>query len=121
MFQSVVLTGRVGRDAELRYTSAGKPVLNFSLAVDTGYGDNKETQWWACAMWGERGEKLHTHIVKGKVLTVQGETRGAEPRTWQGKDGTTRAEWALNVTKLAFVGGGKGVEAEEHESDNIPF
>ena len=121
MFQSIVLSGRVGKDAELRYIPSGKAVLNFSLAVDVGFGDKKETQWWKCAMWGERGEKLHQHIVKGKVLTVEGITSGAEPRTWTDKAGTVHAEWAMSINKLAFVGGGKGVEAEEHESDNIPF
>ena len=120
MFQSIVLTGRVGRDAELRYTSAGKPVLDVSLAVDSGYGDKKETQWWRCSVWGDRAEKLHAHVTKGKVLTIEGETRGAEPRAWD-QDGKTRAQWALTVRQLAFVGGGKGAEAETHESDGVPF
>ena len=121
MFQAHILIGRVGSDAELRYTPAGRPVLNFSLAVDSGYGESKTTQWWKCAMWGERGEKLQPHIVKGKVLSVEGETTGAEPRTWTGKDGTNHAEWALNVNRLSFVGGGKGIENEVHESDGVPF
>ena len=121
MFQSVVLTGRVGKDAELRYTPNGKPVLDFSLAVDSGYGDGKETQWWKCTLWGDRAEKLHAHVIKSKVLTVEGETRGAEPHTWAGSDGKTRAQWALTVRQLAFVGGGKGAEAETHESDGVPF
>lgn len=41
MFQQITLLGRVGRDAELRYTQNGKAVLNWSLAVDTGGGLSK--------------------------------------------------------------------------------
>jgi len=55
------------------------------------------------------------------VLSIEGETTGAEPRTWTGKDGTTHAEWALNVNRLSFVGGGKGIENDVHESDGVPF
>ena len=39
---TVVASGFVGRDAECKYTPSGVAVMNFSLAVDTGYGENHD-------------------------------------------------------------------------------
>ena len=36
---------RIGRDAELRYTPAGKTVCNVACAYDVGWGENKRTGW----------------------------------------------------------------------------
>lgn len=76
--------GRVGRDAVTRYTQGGKAVTGWSLAVDKGWGDNKQTVWLDCSLWGERGEKLAQHITKGDQLGVTGEvgTREHDGKTY---------------------------------------
>lgn len=102
--------GRLGRDAELRYTQDSKPVLNFSLAVDTGWGDKKETLWVDCALWGERGEKLQPHLVKGKQLTLSGDIG---LRTFQKRDGSQGAALTVNVQRLTLQGGTSGEAARE--------
>jgi len=70
-------TGRVGRDAELRDAGNSK-VLGFALAVDSGFGNNKQTLWFDCSLWGERGASLSQYIVKGQELAVTGEIGMAE-------------------------------------------
>lgn len=68
-----IFAGRVGKDAVLRHTQAGKPVLGFSVAVDVYVsGGEKETLWVECAMWGERGQKVAEYVTKGSSVTVQG-------------------------------------------------
>ena len=76
--------GRVGRNAESRHTQGGNQVLNWSMAVDSGYGDNKTTIWLDCALWGERGGKLAQYILKGHLLEAHGElgTREHEGKTY---------------------------------------
>lgn len=76
--------GRIGKDAVTRFTQAGKPITGWSLAVDVGWGDNKQTLWLDCAMFGERGEKLAAYILKGDKLGVSGElsTREYEGKTY---------------------------------------
>jgi len=100
--QKIMITGRVGRDAELRYTQNNKAVLSFSLATDTGYGDNKKTIWHKCAVWGDRAEKLQTHITKGTALYVEGEVT---TRAWKGSDGEAKADLEVFVKELEFTGG----------------
>lgn len=70
--QFISITGRVGGDAETRTAGSGT-VTNFNCAVDQGYGDSKQTNWFRVAIWGERGSKLAQYIKKGDKLAVTGE------------------------------------------------
>jgi single-strand DNA-binding protein len=70
--QFIAITGRVGGDAETRSAGSGT-VTNFNCAVDQGWGDNKQTNWFRVAIWGERGSKLAQYIKKGEKVAVTGE------------------------------------------------
>lgn len=65
--------GRAGKDAEVRHTAAGKPVMNVGLAIDSGFGDNKQTTWLDCSAWGDRFAKVAEYIKKGDRVGVSGE------------------------------------------------
>jgi single-strand DNA-binding protein len=89
--------GRVGRDAVTRHTQSGKAVTGWALAVDSGFGDNKQTIWLDCNLWGDRGEKVAPYITKGSQLGVSGEigTREHEGKTYV----------TLNVRDVTLIGG----------------
>lgn len=70
--QNITVAGRLGQDSKLATTQAGKDVLNFTVAVDQGYGDRKQTNWWRVSLWGERGRKLAQYLRKGSQVTVTG-------------------------------------------------
>jgi single-strand DNA-binding protein len=70
--QFISITGRVGGDAETRQAGSGT-VTNFNCAVDQGWGDSKQTNWFRVAIWGERGSKLAQYIKKGEKVAVTGE------------------------------------------------
>ena len=118
--------GRVGKDAVIRHTTGGKAVTGWSLAVDKGWGDNKQTIWLDCSLWGERGQKLADHITKGAQIGVTGEIGTRE------HDGKTYL--TLDVRDVTLVGGKPQAKRQErsapeqtdgHEddfaSDDIPF
>lgn len=71
--KTIILAGTVGKDATVQRTQNGDPVLNFSLAVDDGYGDNKKTIWFDVSMFGKRGQALQPHVKKGAKITASGE------------------------------------------------
>lgn len=96
--------GYLGRDAELRNTPAGHSVLNFSVGVTVGWGDNQKTLWVGCAMWGDRGEKLAPYLLKGKPVCVSGDI---DLRTYETRDGKAGAELTLNVQRVTLMGGNK--------------
>lgn len=123
---SISITGRLTRNAELRYTSTGKPVSSFCVASDYGYGEKKKTIFFECGLWGERAEKVNQYLTKGQAVTVIGEIEVYE---YQGKDGIKRKEIRVHVDKFEFQGS-KPASAEpaakpnpqpEIEDDDIPF
>jgi single-strand DNA-binding protein len=89
--------GRVGKDAVTRFTQGGEPVTGWSLAVDSGYGDKKQTLWLDCSLWGKRGEKVAEYIKKGSQLGVSGELGQRE------HDGKTYL--TLRVGEVTLIGG----------------
>lgn len=117
--------GRVGRDAELKYTQGGDAILRFSVAVDSGYGEKKTTVWLDCAMFGKRGEKLVEYVKKGDRIGVTGELGVRE------HEGKTYVQLRLN--DLTLLGEKKAVDSprserpaparsnDEEFSDSIPF
>jgi single-strand DNA-binding protein len=68
-----VFTGNLGGDPVVRYLPGGGPVMNFSVASKSGYGDSEKTSWVDCFMFGERGEKLEPFLKKGLKVTIAGE------------------------------------------------
>jgi single-strand DNA-binding protein len=122
-YSITVAAGRVGRDAELRFTPSGDPVLRFSVATDRGWGDNKRTVWFNCSLWGERAEKLARYITKGTALLVTGEV---DARAYLDRNtGEARASLDLRARTVRFLGGrGEGDSLSDvsvEESDDVPF
>lgn len=105
----VHISGRIGRDAEVR-TVGDNAVANFSVAENIGFGDNKKTQWWSCAMWGSRGQKLAQYLTKGSAVTVCGEVT---TREYDKKDGSKGFELTCRVLEVALQGG-------REQSDEAP-
>ena len=70
--QTIVIAGRLGRDAELR-EAGGTSVCSFTVAVDYRDGRDKKTNWWRVSLWGKRGEALSQYLTKGTSVTVSGE------------------------------------------------
>ena len=70
-----IFTGRTTKDIELRYTSGEKAtaVAKFSLAVDSGYGDNKKANFFNMTAWGKTAETMEKLVKKGTKIFVQAE------------------------------------------------
>ena len=102
-------TGRLGRNAELR-TARDTEVCGFSVATDIGYGERKRTFWIECAIFGERGQKLAPHLLKGKMVAIQG-TPDVRAYT-KGPDAIAVQQCRVNT--LDFIG--PKDEGQQHQS-----
>jgi len=63
--------GRIGRDAELRYTPSGDPVCNLAIACEYGRKGNdgkRPTQWVDATLWGKQAEAMAQYLVKGQQV-----------------------------------------------------
>ena len=88
---TVTLVGNVTRDPELRYTSGGRGVASFGLAVNRRYQVNGEwqeqTSFFNVVAWGTLGENAAACINKGTRLVVFGRL---EQRSWETQDNEKR-------------------------------
>lgn len=107
---NLTVAGRIGKDAVLRFTGEGKPVAGFNVASDVGYGDNKQTLWFSCSLWGKRAESLAVYLLKGTQVTVIGElsTREHEGKTYL----------QLRVNDIALQGSANHASSAPQQASN---
>jgi single-strand DNA-binding protein len=94
----VSLIGNLGRDPEMRYTPDGRPVTQFSVAVNRNSKNQagewvEETEWFRITVWGNQAERTAENLKKGSKIYVEGRFR---TREWEAQDGQKRT--ALEVT-----------------------
>lgn len=93
--------GRLGRDAELRYTQSGTPMLTFSIAVfDAKRAEDAPTEWLSVVCWGDQAKALEGKLVKGVEVYVEGRNK---LDTYQ-KDGTDRTTMRLSAWTVQPMG-----------------
>ena len=89
-----LLTGRLGKDPEIRRTQAGTAVATFSMATsdrwtDKDTGEKKErTEWHRVVVFNEVSvEKfIEPHVHKGDLVEVEGEMRTRKYQDQGGND-----------------------------------
>ena len=89
---SVTLVGNATRDPELRYTTGGRGVASFGLAVNRRYQQNGEwqeqTSFFNVTAWGELGENAAASLTKGSRIIVTGRLQQREYETREGEKRT---------------------------------
>jgi len=103
----VILIGRAGKDAEVRYTAGGTAVASFSLATTKRFrdkaGDLKEkTAWHTLVCWGKTAEIAAEFVCKGKQVAIKGEIEYSEYE----KDGQKLYKTEIVVEELELLSGG---------------
>lgn len=114
----ITFTGRLAADAETR-TTTSSTVLNFRIASDVGFGDKKQTNWFACAIFGKRADSLAAYLKKGQEVTVFGQLT---LREWTNKDGAKQISPDVFVEDIQMHGGKcQQAAAPADDSSDIPF
>ena len=121
-----ILVGRLGADAETRFTQNGTPVSRVSLAMNRQWTDSEkqvheETDWMSIVIWNK--ENLAPYLTKGSKLYVEGRL---QTRSYDDKDGVKRYVTEVVAQNLVLLGGnghnnstGKGGGAKE-QSERRP-
>jgi single-strand DNA-binding protein len=98
-FCKVMIIGNLGRDPEMRYTPTGRPVTQFSVAVNQSTKNQQtgewteETDWFRVSVFGDRAERAAEQLRKGNRVFVEGRFR---TREFEGQDGQKRT--SLDIT-----------------------
>lgn len=110
----VILVGRLGKDPEVRYTTGGQAVANFTMATDFSYKDRngerqKRTEWHRVVAWRKLAEIVQQYLKKGSLVYIEGRI---ETREWQDKEGQKRYTTEIIANDMRMLGGrGEGMAA----------
>ena len=101
--------GRLGRDAELRYTTTGRQVASLSLAYNYGRKDDHQSQWIEASLWGDQAERLAPYLLKGTLVHVI--LRDVHIETYEGRNGSG-AKLVGTVMDIEFAGGKRAEDGQ---------
>lgn len=134
-----ILIGNLGKDPELRYTSAGVAVATFSLATNESWKDQdgnvqERTQWHNVVAWRKLAEICSEYLKKGSKVYMEGRI---QYRNYDDKNGVKRYITEIVLDQMVMLdsrGGGSSssssMEAEAPPSaeepsggkaDDLPF
>lgn len=101
-----IITGRLGRDPELKTGASGNEYSQFSVAVDrrkTKEGEEKKTDWFRCTAFGKTAAFIEKYFKKGDGIEIEGRM---ENDPFEDRDtGKKRDSWQLMVERVEFPKG----------------
>lgn len=132
---TVLLTGRLTRDAELKYTNAGTAMCRFSIAVNRRYKDPKSGEWKDdtsyvdISVWREAAERCGKVLKKGSPVHIEGRLRSYQV---EGKeDGVKRTKLEVEARRVQILektsssggsaGGGEPDASAGADIEEVPF
>ena len=107
---SVVIVGRAGQDAEIRYFESGKVKTTFSLAVNRWDSKTKEevTDWFNIEVWDKQAEFAGEYIKKGRQVVVDGRISISK---WNDPSGEERERFLVVANNVRLLGSKRDSEA----------
>lgn len=115
---TVIISGRLTADADLRYTPTGTAVAKFTLAVQDDFKNaqgERETQFIDVTAWRKTAEFVASYSGKGKRIIVQGRLK---KEMWE-KDGQKRSRIIVVAEKVEPVDWA-GDNGQDYSEDDIP-
>ena len=110
---SMIISGRLTRDVELRYLQNGTAVAKLSLAFNRNFQKNgewqQETGYIDVVVWSKRGEQCAEYLHKGSPVLVEGYLK---THSYVDKNEQTRKVVEIVSTKVSFL------EKESYDSNS---
>src|SRR5436190_13778592 len=109
----VIQFGRLGKDPELKYTSAGTPFCRLSMATDDVWNDKssgerqEKTEWHNIVAWDRLAEICNQYLTKGQLVFIEG---SLQTREWDDQEGNKRKTTEIRARDMVMLGGKGGGE-----------
>lgn len=119
MFNSVILSGRLTADPELKTTPNGISVTSFSIAVNRGYksGEEQQTDFINIVAWRSTAEFITKYFKKGNSIGIEG---SIQTRRYQDKNGNNRTAFEVVANQVHFLESKRNDEQESDNSSTMP-
>lgn len=124
MINSIVLTGRLVKDIELRYNNNNNAIGTFSIAVQRQFKNTNgeyETDFINCVIFGKQAESMKEYTSKGDLIGVRG---NLQTRTYEDKEGNKKYATEVICGQVAFLSTNKKENTpkkEEVVEESDPF
>ena len=103
MINSVILTGRLTKNIDLRQTSTGKAMTYFTLAVNRVFKNEQgvsDADFVTCVAFGKQAENMARYLTQGSLIGVEGRI---STRNFQGNDGKTVYVTEVVASSITFL------------------
>lgn len=122
-FNKAIISGRLTDDVQLKKTTAGTSVCNFTIAVNRKTkGEEQKTDFINCVAWRLSAEFISKWFQKGYAIMVVG---SIQTRSWADNNGNKRYATEVVVDEVHFVDsksdGEKGGSAYIPQFDDSQF
>lgn len=123
---TVIYEGNATKDSEVRFTSNGKAVASFNLAVNTRSKDQQGNfqddppLFVKVTVWGKPAESVSESVRKGTRVIVAGRQRMTE---WTTRDGETRQDLEVTADHVGLAltfGPAQHVQGQARQSTPAP-
>ena len=114
----VMLTGHLGADPEMRYTSTGSAVTQFRVASGRTWKSadgtqHDDTEWFRVVAWDKLGEICNQYLTKGTRVYVEGRL---QTRKWQDKDGQDRYTTEVIASDMIILSSKQDRPSNDYEA-----
>lgn len=103
MLNRAILTGRLTRDPELRYTTSGTAVVQATIAVDRQFKNQqgeREADFINLVIWRKAAENFANFTHKGSLVGIDGRI---QTRTYENKQGQRVYVTEINVDSFSLL------------------
>lgn len=103
MLNRAILTGRLTRDPELRYTTSGTAVVQTTIAVDRQFKNQqgeREADFINLVIWRKAAENFANFTHKGSLVGIDGRI---QTRTYENKQGQRVYVTEINVDSFSLL------------------
>ena len=106
---TVVIVGRAGQDAEIKYFESGKIKTSFSLAANRWDSKTKAevTDWFNVDVWDKQAEFAGEYVKKGRQVVVDGRISISK---WTDQTGEERERFLIIANNVRLLGSKRDAE-----------
>ena len=119
---SILITGNVTKDLELRETNSGKKVCSFDVAVSRRF-DREQADFFRVNVWEKTAENCALYLKKGSKVGIKG---AMQSRSYETNEGEKRQVWEISAEEVEFLSPKTEetkakTEKQEDFDEDLPF
>lgn len=81
-FQKIMISGRLAKDPEIKFTPKGKAISNFALIVNE---ENGSSNYIPCVAWETKAQNIADNIKKGDLILCEGIMKSSKFNDQEGR------------------------------------